>query len=134
MRDPARKRRVRLVVSLTAAVLLGSALIYTSFTAANDEVSAGHLLAIAKPGRSYQLAGTVVGYQRQGRVLAFRIRDPRRADLVAQVRYTGIVPDPFRVGRGVIVTVHREGSDFIGERDSLVTKCPSKFQAAPPRG
>lgn len=104
-----------------------------SFTAANAEVSAGRLLAIAKPGRSYQLAGTVVAYERQGRDLVFRIRDPQRVELSAQVRYTGAVPDPFRVGRGVIVTVRKRGSEFIGERDSLVTKCPSKFQAAPPR-
>jgi len=47
------------------------------------------------------------------------------------VRYTGTVPDPFREGREVIVTVHRQGAGFVGERDSLVTKCPSKFTAAP---
>jgi hypothetical protein len=33
----------------------------------------------------------------------------------------------------VIVTVRKRGPVFVGERDSLVTKCPSKFQAAPPR-
>jgi cytochrome c-type biogenesis protein CcmE len=27
----------------------------------------------------------------------------------------------------VIVTVRPRGSVFVGERDSLVTKCPSKF-------
>ena len=43
------------------------------------------------------------------------------------VRYTGVVPDPFREGREVIVTVRREGGQFVGEKDSLVTKCPSKF-------
>jgi cytochrome c-type biogenesis protein CcmE len=46
------------------------------------------------------------------------------------VRYTGIVPDPFREGRGVAVTVQMQGSQFIGQRDSLLTKCPSKYQAA----
>jgi cytochrome c-type biogenesis protein CcmE len=46
------------------------------------------------------------------------------------VRYTGIVPDPFAVGRGVAVTVTKQGSEFIGQRDSLLTKCPSKYQAA----
>ena len=43
------------------------------------------------------------------------------------VSYTGAVPDPFREGREVIVTVRKEGATFVGERDSLVTKCPSKF-------
>jgi cytochrome c-type biogenesis protein CcmE len=37
------------------------------------------------------------------------------------------VPDPFRQGREVIVTVRKEGGTFVGQKDSLVTKCPSKF-------
>jgi hypothetical protein len=28
------------------------------------------------------------------------------------------------------VTVRKEGSAFVGERDSLITKCPSKFSEA----
>jgi hypothetical protein len=32
----------------------------------------------------------------------------------------------------VIVTVRRQGGGFIGERDSLITKCPSKYKTAPP--
>ena len=43
------------------------------------------------------------------------------------IRYTGSVADTFRGGREVIVTVKRQGSTFVGEKDSLVTKCPSKF-------
>jgi cytochrome c-type biogenesis protein CcmE len=49
------------------------------------------------------------------------------------VRYTGIVPDPFAPGRGVVVTVEEQsGGDptFVGEQNSLTTKCPSKYQAA----
>jgi cytochrome c-type biogenesis protein CcmE len=37
------------------------------------------------------------------------------------------VPDPFREGREVIVTGRVEDGTFVAERDSLVTKCPSKF-------
>jgi len=44
------------------------------------------------------------------------------------------VPDPFREGRGVMVKVRREGGTFVGQRDSMVTKCPSKFKAAPDGG
>ena len=47
------------------------------------------------------------------------------------VRYVGAVPDPFREGREVIVTVRKQGDTFVGERDSLVTKCPSKFTDKP---
>jgi cytochrome c-type biogenesis protein CcmE len=45
------------------------------------------------------------------------------------VRYTGLVPDPFAAGRGVLVTVRQQGTQFVGEQDSLTTKCPSKYQA-----
>ena len=41
--------------------------------------------------------------------------------------YTGVVPDPFREGREVIVSGELTQGTFVAERDSLVTKCPSKF-------
>jgi cytochrome c-type biogenesis protein CcmE len=126
--DPSRKRAIRLVVALTAALLLASALVYTSFSAGRDEVTASQLLTKAKPGRSYILAGTVISQRRDGSSLLFRVRDPKLTESVA-VRYTGIVPDPFAVGRGVLVTVHQQGAQFVGEQNSLTTKCPSKYQA-----
>jgi cytochrome c-type biogenesis protein CcmE len=126
--DPARKRRIRLVVALTAALLLSSALIYTSFSASSEAVTPGRLAASAATGRAYQLTGKVVdGSVRDipgGKV--FRVRD-RNGSASVPVRYVGAVPDPFRDGREVIVTVRKQGSTFVGERDSLVTKCPSKF-------
>jgi cytochrome c-type biogenesis protein CcmE len=128
--DPSRKRLIRLTVALTAALLLASALIYTSFTAGRDELTAAQLLQKARPGQSYILAGTVVdgSVKWQGRVLSFRVRDPK-LHVSALVHYTGIVPDPFRQGRGVLVTVSPQGSSFVGQQDSLTTKCPSKYQA-----
>lgn len=129
--NPVRKRTVRLIVALTAALLLASALVYTSFSAGADEVTAGQLLARARPGMPYVLAGSVVrgSIRRQGAMLLFRVRDPKLQESVL-VRYTGIVPDPFAAGRGVMVTVREQGSSFVGEQDSLTTKCPSKYQAA----
>ena len=129
--DPSRKRLIRLTVALTAALLLASALIYTSFAAGRDEVTASQLLQKARPGQSYILAGTVVNgsVRWQGQVLSFRVRDPK-LHVSALVHYTGIVPDPFRQGRAVLVTVSPQGSSFVGQQDSLTTKCPSKYQAA----
>jgi cytochrome c-type biogenesis protein CcmE len=132
--DPSRKRAIRLTVALTAALLLASALIYTSFSAGRDELTAGQLLKTAQPGRSYLLAGTVLNgsVRRQGDVTLFRVRDPKLSVSVP-VRYTGIVPDPFRAGRGVVVAVQeqRVGDPvFLGQQNSLTTKCPSKYQAA----
>jgi cytochrome c-type biogenesis protein CcmE len=132
--DPARKRRIRLVVALTAALLLASGLVYTSFSAGSPAKSPSELLANSQQGRSYQLTGKVVNgsVSRDGETLLFRVRDRNGSDSVP-VRYTGTVPDPFRDGREVIVTVKSDGSGtFVGERDSLVTKCPSKFTASKP--
>jgi cytochrome c-type biogenesis protein CcmE len=131
--SPARKRTVRLVVALSAAVLLASALVYTSFSAASPALSPSQLLSQAQPGRSYQLTGRVVSgsVRRAGAVLDFSVADRVGGRAVA-LAYTGTVPDPFREGREVIVTVQKQGSRFVGERDSLITKCPSKFKAAPP--
>jgi cytochrome c-type biogenesis protein CcmE len=126
--DPSRKRRIRLVVALTAALLLSSALIYTSFSASSEAVTASRLAASATSGRAYQLTGKVAaGSVRDipgGK--AFRVRD-RSGTMSVPVRYVGAIPDPFREGREVIVTVRKQGGVFVGERDTLVTKCPSKF-------
>jgi cytochrome c-type biogenesis protein CcmE len=126
--DPSRKRRIRLVVALTAAVVLAGALAYTSFSASSAAVDPSRLLASANGGRSYQLTGKVVNgsIRRQGDATLFRVRD-RNGNASVPVRYVGAVPDPFRDGREVIVTVRKQGATFVGEKDSLVTKCPSKF-------
>lgn len=131
--DPARKRTVRLVVALSAAVALASALIYTSFSAADPAVTPSQLVREAVPGRSYQLTGTVVAgsIRHVGTNLDFSVRDRTGGGSVVPVSYTGAVPDPFREGREIIVTVQRRGTGFVGQRDSLVTKCPSKFTAVP---
>ena len=128
--DPARKRRVRLVVALSAAVLLAGALVYTSVSASTEAKTPSQLLASSHAGRSYQLTGKVVAgsVHHRGAALLFRVRD-RSGTASVPVRYSGTVPDPFREGREVIVNVRRQGSTFVGERDSLITKCPSKFTA-----
>jgi cytochrome c-type biogenesis protein CcmE len=130
--DPSRKRVIRLAVALTAALLLASALIYISFNAGRREVTASQLLRVAKPGQSYILAGTVLtgSVRHDGDALLFRIRDPK-LEVSVPVRYTGIVPDPFAAGRAVMVTVQERASSatFVGEQNSLTTKCPSKYQA-----
>jgi len=127
--DTGLKRRVRLVVALTAAVLLAGALVYTSFSSSSATKSPSALLASAQPGGSYELTGKVVpGYARHGSSLHFRVRD-RTGSTSVPVSYIGEIPDPFRGGREVVVTVRKQGDGFEGERDSLITKCPSKFKS-----
>ncbi|MEI7625928.1 MAG: cytochrome c maturation protein CcmE [Actinomycetota bacterium] len=126
--DPTRKRHIRLVVALSAALLLASALVYTSFSASSEAKEPSQLVGSANAGQSYELTGKVAAgsVSREGNTLLFRVRDRNGSNSVA-VRYTGAVPDPFREGREVIVTVRKQGEIFVGEKDSLVTKCPSKF-------
>ncbi len=126
--DPARKRRIRLAVALGAAVLLAAALAYTSFSASTEAKQPSQLLS-ANPGSTYDLTGKVVpgSVRHSGEALLFRVSDRDGAGPSLPVRYTGTVPDPFRAGREVVVTGSVKNGTFVGERDSLVTKCPSKF-------
>ena len=122
--DPSRKRKIRLAVALGAAVCLAAVLLYTSFSASSEAAKPSQL----KEGRSYEVTGKVVrgSISHSGDELRFRIRD-RDGTRSVPVTYTGSVPDPFRDGREVIVSGELKQGTFVAERDSLVTKCPSKF-------
>jgi cytochrome c-type biogenesis protein CcmE len=125
--DPSRKRKIRLVVALSAAVLLAAGLVYTSFSASTEAKEPSQLLQ-SNPNGTYELTGDVVpgSIHHQGDQLDFRISD-RDGSHPIPVTYTGTVPDPFRDGREVIVTGKLQDGTFVGQRDSLITKCPSKF-------
>src|SRR5690349_6842600 len=114
--DPQRKRRLRLFVALSAAVLLAGALIYTSFSASTQASTPSELLASAEPGRSYELTGKVAkdSVDKQGEQLTFRIRD-RDGHESLPVTYAGVIPDPFREGREVIVSGELKNGTFIAE-------------------
>ena len=45
------------------------------------------------------------------------------------VIYTGSVSDQFRAGREVSVKGELRNGLFVARKDSLVTKCPSKYTA-----
>lgn len=119
------------MLALGAAVLLASALLYTSFNTATQARTPSEVLASAEAGESYELTGKVVdgSIERRDDGLAFEIRD-REGSAAVPVEYSGIVPDPFRDGREVIVTGQMRSGTFVAEKDSLVTKCPSKFTNA----
>lgn len=129
--DPARKRKTRLIVTLGIALLLSTALIYTSFSASTVAKTPSQLLASSSPGESYQLTGKVVdgSVKKTDDLLVFRIRDRAAAKDAKSilVKYTGTVPDPFREGREVIVTGKMVNGEMIAKPNSLITKCPSKF-------
>ena len=125
--DPSRKRKIRLVVALSAAVLLAAALIFVSFSAGTSQLLPSEALA-QKPDERFELGGTVVdgSLKERGDTLEFAIQDPNGSAQMPVV-YSGAVPDPFREGREVLVKGELEGDRFVG--DDMTTKCPSKFTA-----
>lgn len=128
--DPERKRKIRLVVALSTAVLLAVALIYTSFSASTSARGPSELIAEGPSDESYQVTGTVVKAGADGKdARSFYIADDEGGGERLHVVYPeGIVPDPFREGREVLVTGKLEADGtFAAEKDSLITKCPSKF-------
>jgi len=129
--DPSRKRTIRLAVALSCAVVLAVALVYTSFSA-SSEARQPSQLASAQVGETYQLTGRVAkgSWRHHGTTHTFRVEDRARAGGPSvPVTYVGQVPDPFREGREIVIDVQRRGGGFVGQADSLVTKCPSKFSA-----
>jgi cytochrome c-type biogenesis protein CcmE len=126
--DPRRKRKIRLIVALGAAVLLAGTLVYTTFAAGTEAKEPSQVLAAGGSER-YELTGKVVdgSIRHEGETLHFRVRDRTGTESVP-VAYQGVVSDTFRDGREIIVKGRLDGGTFVAERDTLTTKCPSKFQ------
>ena len=95
--DPARKRKTRLVVALTCALVLAGALVYTSFSAASEARQPSQL-AGAQPGTTYQLTGRVAkgSWSHEGTTHTFRVEDRKGGGTSVPVRFVGQVPYPFR--------------------------------------
>jgi cytochrome c-type biogenesis protein CcmE len=127
--DPQRKRKIRLVVALSVAVLLSVALVYTSFSAATEAKEPSQLVS-ATPGTTYEMTGRVVkgSIKHHGNGIAFRVVDRDGSGPKLPVTYTGTIPDPFRGGREIVLTgALTKNGGFVGEPETLITKCPSKF-------
>ena len=121
------------MVALGVAVLLAVALVYTSFSASTEAKEPSELVNAAS-GSSAELTGKVVvgSVHRNpaGNGLRFRVADREGGGETLPVTYTGTVPDPFRGGREIVLTGEVDHGVFVGEPDTLVTKCPSKFTTA----
>ena len=126
----ARQSPVRLVIALLVAGILAVFLLVSAFGAfggggtpsLQPSELAGHSGTVSLAGR---VAGPVSGDPR-GSGLRFRVHDIDGSTSVPVV-YTGSVPDLFRTGRHVYMRGELVNGVFVAERDSLVTKCPSKY-------
>jgi cytochrome c-type biogenesis protein CcmE len=117
----------RLVVALSIAAALAVFLLYTSIAGGGTPSVQPSGLA-GKTG-SVQLSGLVLKPVRgdaHAGGLHFRLRDIKGSTTVPVV-YTGSVPDLFRPGRHILVQGQVRDGVFVAKRDSMITKCPSKY-------
>ena len=92
----------------------------------------GHTGRVSLSGR---VVGPITG-DAHGAGLHFRLRDPGTTSgpTLASVVYRGDVSDQFKVGRDVILDGSLHGRVFVGVPGTMLTKCPSRYTAKPPKG
>ncbi len=126
------RSRLRFVVAISLAVVLGGWLAYTSLGGTMETYAAPGQLSAAK---TYRLNGKVAdgspkdaaGLAQSEKGLTFTVVSKDNPAESVKVLYRGSVPDQFKDGREVVVTGKLENGTFVAKTDSLVTLCPSKF-------
>jgi cytochrome c-type biogenesis protein CcmE len=127
------RRSVRLVLALSVAGVLAVFLLYVSIAGGRTpqlkpSQLTGHKGTVSLVGK---VLGPVHGAGYSSRGLRFDVVDIGGAAATAvPVVYHGSVPDLFKVGRHVVVDGRYREGVFVAKRDSLVTKCPSKYSPA----
>jgi cytochrome c-type biogenesis protein CcmE len=117
------------VIALSVAAVLAVFLLYTSIAGGgNPSVAPSQ---VAGHAGTVQLAGVVVGPvagDSHAGGLRFRLKDiGARTSTAVPIRYSGSVPDLFKVGRHVVVDGQLRGGVFVAKPGSMITKCPSKY-------
>ena len=120
----------RLVVALSVAAVLAVFLLYTSIAGGGTpslrpSQLGGHGGRVSLVGK---VVGTPVG-DAHAAGLRFTVRDVKGTATVP-VLYHGTVPDLFGRGKDVVVQGRMRNGVFVAQRDTLLTKCPSKYQPA----
>jgi cytochrome c-type biogenesis protein CcmE len=127
----AQKRNpARLVIALSVAAVLAIFLLYTSIVGGTPSIAPSELAG--KQGVVTLVGQVQPGYtgDSYGSGLRFELRDrgPSSQKTVT-VLYKGSVSDQFRGDREVSVRGQLQNGVFVASKDSLVTKCPSKYTA-----
>lgn len=121
---------MRLALALSIAALLAVFLLYTSIAGGGTpSLRPSQLLANNHGGNRVTLSGKVLGpitRDAQENARHFRLRDVNGTTSVPVV-YRGTVGDLFRTGRDISVDGRLRSGVFVGVKDTLVTKCPSKY-------
>ena len=130
----ARKRSpARLVIALSVAAVLAVFLLYTSIAGGGTpqltpSQLAGHHGKVSLVG---EVVGPVTG-DAHGAGLRFVVKNIKGAHASVPVVYRGTVPDLFKATRHITVDGQMQNGTFVAVPGSLVTKCPSKYEAAKP--
>jgi cytochrome c-type biogenesis protein CcmE len=130
-----RTSRFRLVVSLAVASLLATFLVYTTvFGSSTQVLQVGQLTRDPAAGdKTVRLNGWVAasaGNPASPQGLRFTLADNKGSPGCVHVLYYGERPDAFRTGRSVLVDGKLENGTFVAVKDSLSTRCPSKYTAS----
>jgi cytochrome c-type biogenesis protein CcmE len=133
-----RRRKVRWSFVIAGLAIAGAVLY---LVLANTGASAEYYMTIGQlrvcsscSARTVRVAGVVVAgsieRNEATQAVQFKISDSKTTAAMP-VMYNGVVPDIFAAGAQVVVEGKLTG-DGVFEADSLLTKCPSKVQAATP--
>jgi cytochrome c-type biogenesis protein CcmE len=133
---PRRRRRLPIAFILGGLAILG-AVVYLVY--ANTQADAVYYFTVSElkncaicSSQSVRVAGDVqagsIVHNDQQQLVRFVITDGGHT---LPVVYSGIVPDIFRPGITVVVEGHYTGQGPF-QAQTLLAKCPSKFQAATP--
>lgn len=125
-------RHIRLVVALVVASLLGTFAVYTAIADTSIPVVGVAVAASTFDEEKIRLEGRVIESEGDAAApggMRFVMRDFQSDDTV-EVLYRGSVPDAYRIDREVIVDGTMRGGVLQAEPDTLVAKCPSKYQDA----
>lgn len=123
-------KHIRLVIALVVASLLGTFAVYTAIADTSIPVVGVAAASSDHDGEKIRLEGRVIaseGDAASPNGMRFTLRDFETNETV-QVAYRGSVPDAYRIDREVIVDGTMQNGVLQAEPDTLVAKCPSKYQ------
>ena len=125
----ARPSPVRLVIALSVAAVLAIFLLYVSVAGGTPSIQpsqlSGHKGNVALVGK---VVGTPQGDGHAANGLRFALQDVKGGASVPVV-YRGSVPDQFKTGRELRLEGQLRNGVFVAKKDSMRTKCPSKYTA-----
>ena len=130
-----RSKTAKIAISTVVLGLAFSAMLYSRL--AEDTQYYKHVDEVmTRPaewyGKRLQLHGHASDIRRKPDSLDYRFEVAHNGQLV-KATYSGIVPDTFKDGSEVVIQGTLGPHGFVVDPNGVMAKCPSKYEAAPPR-